>query len=77
MSNEKMTREEFLTTCYQLGYCSPIQAKEYAGDRQEFTDDDFIKVHRKYSNFGKARSMTQVKARQYMSSRFAKNDEQD
>lgn len=72
-----MTREEFLTTCYKVGYCSPMQAKEYAGERQEFTENDFIEVYRKYSNFGKARSITQVKARQYMASRFAKNDRKE
>lgn len=42
-----MTRDEFLIACFSSGYCSLAQAKEYAGDRQEFTDDDFIEVHRK------------------------------
>lgn len=70
-----MTRDEFLIACFKMGYCSPIQAKEYAGDRQEFTDDDFIAVYRKYENTGKARNLTKVRAKREMQGRFAKNDE--
>lgn len=70
-----MTREEFLAACYSMGYCSPIQAREYAQDRQEFTDDDFIEVYRKYATFGKARNLTKARAKREMQGRFAKNDE--
>lgn len=52
-----MTRDEFLIACYKMGYCSPIQAREYAADRQEFTDDDLKAVYRKYENTGKARAL--------------------
>ena len=41
-----MNREEFITLCRRCGYCSKAQAERYAGDRDEFTDDDFIEAHR-------------------------------
>ena len=77
MSKEKMTRDEFKLACWASGYCSPSQAVEYMGDRQEFTDDDFIEVCRKYSTFGRARNLTKARAKREMQGRLAKHDEQD
>ena len=72
-----MTRDEFLIACFSMGYCSPLQAKEYAGDRDEFTDEDFIKVYRKYSNSPHSKcSVTRVRANREMQGRLATNDEE-
>ena len=42
----KMTRNEFIELCTRCGYCNKKEAKAYAGDRDIFTDDDFIAVSR-------------------------------
>ena len=44
-----MNRDTFIETCCKSGYCSKEQAAKYAGDRQEFTEDDFIEAFRKYN----------------------------
>lgn len=41
-----MNIDEFITTCTQAGYSSAETAKEYAGDRQEFTSEDIEEVWR-------------------------------
>ena len=41
-----MTREKFIETCVSSGYCSRRVAREYAGDREDLTDDDFVEVYR-------------------------------
>ena len=41
-----MTKEEFIKTAYSLGYCDAMQAEEYCGDRETFTDDDYIELYR-------------------------------
>ena len=42
-----MNRDEFIRTACQSGYCNKKQAEEYAKDKDEFTIDDYIEVHRK------------------------------
>ena len=42
-----MTPTEFARLCVLMGYCSRKYALEYAGKRQELTDDDFILISRK------------------------------
>ena len=44
-----MDRETFIKACSSGGYCSKEEAAKYAGDRQEFTEDDFIEAYRKYN----------------------------
>ena len=41
-----MNREEFIETCVRTGYCSRKIAREYAGDRDDFNEEDFIAAHR-------------------------------
>jgi hypothetical protein len=41
-----MTREEFIRLCQLCGYSSKRNAVKYAEGREEFTDRDFIEVHR-------------------------------
>ena len=41
-----MTREEFIRLCQLCGYASKRNAVKYAEGRTEFTDRDFIEVHR-------------------------------
>ncbi len=41
-----MTKKEFIEQCSSLGYCSKAVAKQYAGAREQFTDNDFIEVFR-------------------------------
>ena len=41
-----MTRAEFITRAFAMGYWTKAQAKAYAGEREEFTDADFEEVYR-------------------------------
>ena len=41
-----MTRNEFIRLCQLCGYASKRNAVKYAEGRDEFTDQDFIEVHR-------------------------------
>ena len=43
-----MTRDEFKLGCWASGYCSPSQAVEYMGDRQEFTEDDWTELYNEH-----------------------------
>ena len=41
-----MNKSEFLKCCHDSGYCDKPTAEEYAKDKDEFTEDDLIKVYR-------------------------------
>lgn len=41
-----MTKAEFLKACSSGGYCSKKVALEYAGDREEFTEEDIEQAFR-------------------------------
>lgn len=71
-----MTRDEFKLGCWASGYCSPSQAIEYMGDRQEFTEDDFIEAYRKYHGHYHTKSVTQMRADREMQGRLANNDKE-
>ena len=43
-----MTAEEFIAAAVNSGYASKRIAKQYAGTRDSFSDDDFIHVNRMY-----------------------------
>lgn len=42
-----MTKDEFIKNASSLGYCTKEQAKEYCKDKDELTEDDYIRVFRK------------------------------
>lgn len=39
-----MTRSEFITSACRMGYCTRPQAEMYCVGKENFTDDDYIKV---------------------------------
>ena len=41
-----MTKDEFIQTCSDCGYCSKAAARRYAKDKEEFTEEDFEEVFR-------------------------------
>ena len=41
-----MTKDKFISQATSLGYCSKPVAILFAGERESFTEDDFIKVFR-------------------------------
>lgn len=41
-----MTRAEFIQTAVSCGYASQKTAEQYAGEREGFTDVDYIEVYR-------------------------------
>ena len=71
-----MTRDEFKLGCWASGYCSPSQAVEYMGDREEFTEDDFIEVYRRYNGHYHTQSVTRMRADREMQGRLANNDKE-
>lgn len=43
-----MTRDEFIRLAVSSGYCNKRAAREYAGERDVFTVEDFVEVSRRY-----------------------------
>lgn len=41
-----MNRAEFIKLCVSIGYCTKKRAEEYAKDRTEFSEEDFVEVYR-------------------------------
>ena len=39
-----MNKQQFIDICKASGYCSKAVAKEYAKDKEHFTEDDFREV---------------------------------
>ena len=42
-----MNRQEFINNACRMGYCTRPQAEKYCGDRETFTEDDYIGVFTK------------------------------
>lgn len=41
----RMTRNEFIKTASNMGYCTKKQAEKYAESRDEFSESDFVEVY--------------------------------
>ena len=42
-----MTKEEFISNCCSLGYCSKAMAEKYCVGKDELTDDDYITIYQR------------------------------
>lgn len=51
-----MTRAEFIQTAVSCGYASQKTAERYAGERDEFSDDDLIEVYHAANWLGNIKS---------------------
>lgn len=47
-----ITRAEFIQTAVDCGYASREKVERYAGDRDKFSDDDYIAVYRAANWYG-------------------------
>lgn len=57
----QMDKETFVKACASCGYCSRMIAREYAGDREEFTNADFEEAYR----YAEERARSHHNARKY------------
>lgn len=71
-----MNRDEFIRLCVSLGYCTKKNATEYAKDRTEFSEEDFVEVYRKQErmDYLKRREASIDTVRGHTTKRYGKND---
>lgn len=71
-----MSRDEFIRLCLSMGYCTKTTAEKYAGDRENFTDEDFVEVYRlqEHADFMKYREAAVDQVRGYTTKRYRKDD---
>ena len=58
-----MTKKEFIRLAVDCGYCNKRKAMNYAKGRNEFTDDDFVKVGQEFESAQNAKDKHNAKGK--------------